>query len=181
MPKKLDLGCGPNKKPDHVGVDIHQFPGVDLVFDLGDRKKRWPWPDDSITEVNCTHFFEHLSQDSRVHFMNEVWRVLIPGGKLFLVVPYWASSRAYGDPTHAWPPIGEMTFYYFQRVWRASNAPHVDIRWSPQGFSCDFDFGCGYNVHGDLVGKSDVVQNHRINFDKEAAQDIIGTLTKCDR
>ena len=33
-------------------------------------------------------------------FINEAWRVLAPGGFLFLTVPHWQSENAYTDPTH---------------------------------------------------------------------------------
>lgn len=176
---KIDFGCGSRKKEGFYGVDILAMDGVDLVLDLGDPKLAWPWPDNSVREAHCSHFLEHLEVKARTHFLNELHRVLIPGGTATIIVPYWASSRAYGDITHAWPPIGEMTFYYWSRAWRLANAPHTDIQWNRHGFSCDFDFGCGYNTHQNLIGKSDVVQQFEINFYKEAAQDIVGTITKC--
>lgn len=173
---KLDLGCGPNKQPDHLGVDCRKFPGVDIVLDLG--KESWPWADGSVLEAHSSHFLEHLTATERVHFMNELHRVLVPGGKCKIIVPYWASSRAYGDPTHQWPPIGEMTFTYLSRSWRIANAPHTDIAWNDQGYSCDFDTGAGYSIHGEFATKAEAVQVFAVNFYKEAAQDIIATITK---
>lgn len=175
---KLDLGCGPNKKAGFSGVDQYAFPGVDYVVNLGDRSKPWPFPDNSVEEANSSHFIEHLTATERVYFMNELYRVLVPGGKCQLVVPYWGSGRAYGDFSHQWPPICEMYFCYLNASWRAGNAPHTDIRWNPLGYTCDFDFGCGYNTHPELMGKSDDVQRFMIQFYKEAAQDIVGAITK---
>lgn len=177
-PKRLDLGCGPNKKEGFYGIDQYSFPTVDLVFDLGDRAKPWPFADGQIEEVHCSHFLEHLTSDSRIHFMNELHRVLMPGGKALIIVPYWGSSRAYGDPTHVWPPIGEMAFYYYEKAWRANNALHTDISWNPLGFSCDFIFQCGYSIHQKFQTRTLEVQEFAVTFYKEAAQDIIGTLTK---
>lgn len=173
---KLDLGCGPNKQPDHLGVDVRKFPGVDVVLDLG--KDAWPWKDDSVAEAHTSHFLEHLTALERIHFMNELHRVLVPGGKCKIVVPIWSSSRAYGDPTHQWPPIGEMTFFYLSRQWRSTNAPHTDIAWNPQGYSCDFDFGAGYSIHESFRQKNDETQQYGVTFYKEVAQDIIATITK---
>lgn len=178
LPLRLDLGCGSNKRPGFFGVDQTMFPGVDLAFDLGDRAVTWPWPDASVTEVHCSHFLEHLSSDSRIHFMNELCRVLIPGGQALITVPYWASSRAYGDPSHQWPPIGEMTFFYYTKSWRLANAPHVDIAWNPLGFSCDLDTGAGYTLHPNVAPRTLEVQQDMVTFYKEAAQDITATLTK---
>lgn len=173
---KLDLGCGPNKQPDHLGVDMRKFPGVDVVLDLG--KDDWPWANESVAEAHSSHFLEHLTSPERIHFMNELHRVLVPGGKCKIIVPIWSSSRAYGDPTHQWPPIGEMTFLYFSRDWRHKNAPHTDIAWNPQGFKCDFELGAGYSIHQEFQNKSEVAQQFAVSFYKEAAQDIQATITK---
>ncbi len=175
---KLDLGCGPNKQPGFVGVDQYAMPGVDRVWDLGDRSQPWPWPEASVEAIHSSHFFEHLSQASRTWFMNEAYRILVPGGQMKIVTPYWASSRAYGDPTHAWPPIGEMTFYYFSREWRLANAPHTDKQWTVLGLDCDFDHAPSYNVHGTLVPYSLDRQLFEVTWYKEAAQDIIALMTK---
>lgn len=177
-PTKLDLGCGSKKIDGYFGVDQFKMPGVDLVWDLGDRNKRWPFADDSVQEIQSSHFFEHLSQDSRSWFMNEAFRVLAPGGQMKITTPYWASSRAYGDPSHTWPPVGEMTFYYFNREWRLANAPHVDISWNGLGLSCDFDHSPSYNVHGSLRDYSLDRQLFEVSWYKEAAQDIVALLVK---
>lgn len=112
---KLDFGCGANKRPGFVGVDIINFPGVDQVVDL---LKPWPWKDSSVEEAHTSHFIEHLDGKERIHFANELYRVLIPDGKCQVIVPHWASCRAYGDPSHKWPPVSEFWFYYLSREWR---------------------------------------------------------------
>ena len=175
---KLDLGCGPNKKAGFLGVDQYPFPNIDFQVNLGDRNTPWPWPNNSVEEVHCSHFLEHLTQDERVHFMNELFRVLTPGGKALLITPHWASNRAYGDITHKWPAISEMFFFYLNAAWRQQNAPHTDLQWNPLGFNCDFDFGANYNTDPELIGKSDETQRYMMKFFKEAAQDIMCTITK---
>ena len=107
---KLDIGCGKGKKAGFHGVDSIAFDGVDTVFDV--RTSPWPWADNSVEEVHCSHFLEHLTATERVQFMNEMWRVMKEGAKATLITPHWGSNRAYGDPTHQWPPVSEMWFYY---------------------------------------------------------------------
>jgi hypothetical protein len=175
---KLDLGCGPNKAPGFYGVDQYAMSGVDLVLDLGDTTLTWPWAEASVEEVRSSHFFEHLDQSQRTHFLNELFRILIPGGKATLTTPYWASSRAYGDPSHAWPPIGEMTFFYANKEWRRVNAPHTDAAWFPGGFTCDFEFTAGYTLHPEIQPRNTELQQKAVTFLKEAAQDMIATLVK---
>lgn len=193
---KLDLGCGKNKKShDFHGVDSREFPGVDTVLDLVARSKlydvantslggkvaiptdkpgtfkKWPWATDSIEEVHCSHFIEHLDAAERIHFMNELFRIMKPGAKAQIIVPHWASCRAYGDLTHKWPPVSEFWFYYLSKGWREQNAPHNDC------YTCDFEATWGYSMHGSLVPRNTEYQQHALQFWKEAAQDIIATLT----
>ena len=173
---KLDIGCGKNKKAGFHGVDSIAFEGVDTVFDVSHGT--WPWADESVEEVHCSHFVEHLTATQRVHFVNELNRVLIKGGKCQIIVPHWASNRAYGDPTHQWPPVSEMWFYYLDKTWRATNAPHTDSEYNPTGFSCDFTATWGYSLHGHLTTRNQEYQQHAIAFWKEACQNTIATLVK---
>lgn len=168
-PLKLDLGCGKNKKPGFTGVDSRQFDGVDIVHDL---REKWPWADESVEEVHCSHFVEHLATAERIHFVNELYRVLAKGAKATIIVPHWASCRAYGDLTHQWPPVSEFWFFYLNKDWREQNAPHND------GYSCNFDATWGYGMHQQLTIRNQEYQNFALNFYKEAAQDLIATLTK---
>lgn len=172
---KLDIGCGKNKKPGFTGVDQYAMEGVDIVCDL---RKKWEFEDSSIEEVHCSHFLEHLTATERVFFFNELYRVLKPSCKATLVAPHWASNRAYGDPTHQWPPVAEMMFYYLSKEWRATQAPHTDKQWNKDGYDCDFEATWGYSLHPMLQVKNQEFQQFALQMYKEAAQDIIATLTK---
>jgi SAM-dependent methyltransferase len=166
---KLDLGCGKNRQPGFIGVDIREFDGVDQVVDL---RKGWPWADGSVEAVHCSHFVEHLTADARIHFVNELYRVLVPGGTAQIIVPHWNSHRAYGDLTHQWPPVSEMWFFYLNKEWRAANAPHNDA------YTCDFETTWGYSLRADLNTRNAEYQQYAIANFKDAAQDIIATLRK---
>lgn len=208
QPLKLDIGCGKNKKEGFIGVDIIDFEGVDLVADLGQKQWRFEsvpadlrvrvdfvpaersssphgfyfLPNDSVSEVHCSHFIEHLTNLNdrweRVNFFNELYRILKPGATAQLFFPHWCSNRHYGDPTHK-EPFSEMGFYYLKREWRMANAPHTEAEFNPNGYSCDFDATWGYSLHPHLTqGRhQDYVQN-ALQFWKEAAQDLIATLVK---
>jgi len=172
---RIDIGCGKNKKEGFIGVDQYKIPGVDVVTDL---RKRLPWKNDTVDEVHCSHFIEHLEKDERVAFMNELYRVMKKGAKATLIAPHWCSNRAYGDLTHCWPPVAEMWFYYLSKKWREDQTPHTDKRWNPKGYDCDFECTWGYSLNPAIVSRSAEYQQDAIAFKKEAAQDIIGTLTK---
>ena len=169
-PLKLDLGCGKNKAPGFLGVDSIRFDGVDVVCNLA--KGRWPWKDGSVDEVNASHFVEHLTASERIHFANELYRVLKPGGKAQIVVPHWSSSRAYGDLTHQWPPVTEFWFLYLNKGWRAANAPHNDA------YCCDFDHGYGYSLGPVVQGRGQEFVQFATAHYREVCQDLIATLTK---
>jgi hypothetical protein len=171
---KLDFGCGPHKRDGFHGVDRSPFIGVDTVCDL--TKTPWPWPDNSVAEAHASHFVEHLTADQRTAFCNELYRVLVPGGSCQVIVPHWASCRAYGDPTHQWPPVSEFWFYYLNREWRQTQAPHTDKSVNPNGFDCHFDATWGWSMRPDLTVRNQEFQQFAIGNYKEAVQDIIASL-----
>lgn len=174
---KLDLGCGPNKKEGFTGVDSLPFDGkVDVVLDLG--KDAWPWADESVEEFHSSHFLEHLDAKERIHFWNELYRVLKPGAGGQLITPHWAAARAYGDPTHQWPPITEWHFLYLNKDWRKANAPHCDNEHVSWGYNCNFETTSGYSMHPDLISRTSDYQMFAITWYKEAAQDLITKVTK---
>jgi len=174
---KIDLGCGPKKKEGFIGIDQYKFDGVDIVCQLG--REPLPFDNDSVSEVNTTHFIEHLTAEERVQLFNELYRIMKVDAKIFMVVPYWGSSRAYGDPTHKWPPIGEMWFYYLDKKWRDVNAPHVDGTYdATHGYTCNFTSTWGYNLHRDILVKNEEFKMFACTFYKEAIQDIAATMVK---
>ena len=164
---KLDLGCGKNKREGFHGVDVRAFDGVDTVLDL---TQPWPWRESSVAEAHASHFIEHLTGPQRIHVANELYRVLQPNGTCQVIVPHWASCRAYGDLTHQWPPVSEFWFYYLNKDWRAANAPHND------GYTCHFEATWGYALRADLLIRHQEHQQFAIANYKEAAQDLIATL-----
>lgn len=161
--------------PGFTGVDVIKFPAVDIVHDL---KKPWPFKDGSVEEIHCSHCIEHFTAIERCHVYNEMHRVLKTGGKVTLIAPHWSSGRAYGDPTHQWPPISGFSFYYLLKSWRDVNAPHSDSKHMPGGYNCDFDATWGFAMHQALLNRNQEYQQHALTFWIEAAQDIIATLVK---
>lgn len=106
--RRLDLGCGRVKLPGYIGMDRLPLPGVDVVHDL--EILPWPLGDSSFDFVHCSHVLEHL--ENLVAVMEEVHRILRPGGSLFVRVPYYRSPGAFQDPTHK-RFFTEKTFEYF--------------------------------------------------------------------
>jgi len=167
-PLKLDLGCGPNKRPGFLGVDSIDFVGVDQVVDL---RQPWPWADGSVGEVFSSHFFEHLTNPERVHAMNELYRVLTLGGKATIIVPEWSNACAYGDPTHQWPPFSGWAALYWDKNWRAGNAPHT-------GYVCDFEYVVGESFDEKILAYADERKQYMLAHSINAGRDLHFNLTK---
>lgn len=186
-PIKIDLGCGKNKRQDGkwIGMDIIPFEGVDVVINIG--KDKWPFEDGSVDEIHASHFVEHLVPEERIHFANEVYRVLknpeytngaLSRGFATVITPHWASQRAYGDPTHKWPGVSEFWFYYLDRDWRAVNAPHTDAQYLEGGFNCHLNVTWGYSMHPEIQSRNTEYQQHAMKFWKEACSDTIAQFSK---
>lgn len=97
---RLILGPGPRweKKAGDIFCDIRPFDNIDVVHDL--NKTPWPFKDSDFVHVSAVHLVEHL--DSLLDFMNEAWRVLKPGGSLYIETPLAGvdPDLEFADPTH---------------------------------------------------------------------------------
>jgi predicted SAM-dependent methyltransferase len=54
---RLDLACGQSPREGFEGVDFFA-PNAKHKVDL--LKFPWPWADNSVDEINCSHFVEHI-------------------------------------------------------------------------------------------------------------------------
>jgi len=108
----LDIGCGANRQPGWVGMDIRDISGVDIVQDV--EVFPWPLPDECVKLAMASHLVEHINPHKFgfINFMDEVWRVLQPGGEFAMVLPHGSSQGYLQDPTHC-NPCNEATWDYF--------------------------------------------------------------------
>lgn len=106
----LDIGCGKNKEQNFVGMDKRPLEGVDIVHDL----EVFPYPlkDESCLTIAAKHIIEHIKPWTMVDFMNELWRILKPGGRLAIVLPYGVNQFFIQDPTHC-NPCNQATWQYY--------------------------------------------------------------------
>ena len=128
-------------EPGWVNIDKYAIPGVDEAVDL--FRFPWirssngsPWNDDSVDLIWCGHIVEHVPHlvavadnvPPRMHaeywrmvnnldgffvFFAEAYRLLRPGGRMHVRVPYALSIAALSDPTHT-RYITPGTFSYLQ-------------------------------------------------------------------
>lgn len=92
----LDIGCGQRKLPGAVGMDIVNDSTADIIHDTSVIP--WPFEDNYFDVVFANHFVEHA--ENLIDFFNETHRILKPGGRFIMQVPYFRSVDAYTDPTH---------------------------------------------------------------------------------
>ena len=105
---KLNLGAGNDIRADCINHDLASLPGIDVVHDLNIYP--WPWESGSIEEVIAYDLLEHL--DDFMAAMEELHRILEPGGLARVRVPYWNSWCRHADPTHK-RGFHELTFQFF--------------------------------------------------------------------
>jgi len=96
----LNLGTGHRIIEGAVNHDrFKHHPAIDIAWDL--KEMPWPWEDNSFDFVSARSVLEHIPQDLVVT-MNELWRIIAPGGHVAIRAPYWDSPIAHRDPTHYW-------------------------------------------------------------------------------
>lgn len=85
MPRiMLNIGCGLTKIPDFINIDADPTVEPDLVLDV---TKGLPYQDDSVDKIYFSHTIEHIVEKYHGIILEEFWRVLIPGGMLFISYP----------------------------------------------------------------------------------------------
>ncbi len=116
--RHLDLGCGrtprnPFQRDEVYAIDLALPEGVDPArfAAVNLSVARIPYAESRFDSVSAYDFLEHVprvlpSADGRttalpfIRLMNEIWRVLVPGGRFYAVTPAVPSLEAFSDPTH---------------------------------------------------------------------------------
>jgi SAM-dependent methyltransferase len=116
--KILDVGCGTNKLPGAVGMDrrVRQSVARDLQLDINHNLLDFPWPiqDNTFDLVHCSHVLEHLPPTHLV--MREIWRVLKPGGRVFIECPHFSWVEAYRHYEHChFFTVGSFDYFCGQK------------------------------------------------------------------
>lgn len=108
--KIVNLGCGTTKLPNSIGVDVVPIDGyVDVVHDLDVLP--YPFKDNEIDEIHMYHVLEHLHDPLKK--MEELHRIMKPGGIAYIRVPHFSSMGGFTDITHV-RPFGYLSFDCFQ-------------------------------------------------------------------
>jgi SAM-dependent methyltransferase len=93
----IELGCGPLKRrAGSIAIDIVDAEHVDIVGDAVDVLRALPAGCAQL--VSAWHLLEHLADAGPI--LDEMSRVLGPGGEIEIVVPHFANPYFHSDPTH---------------------------------------------------------------------------------
>ncbi len=116
--RHLDLGCGPAVRDPYGQDEVH---AVDLFAPATLSPQRFrqanlslepiPHSDSSFDSVSAFDFLEHIprilgtpvghgTRFPFIELMNEIHRILKPGGRFYALTPAYPSEAAFRDPTH---------------------------------------------------------------------------------
>ena len=111
---KLNLGSGNRKKDGYVNIDIDDTCNPDLVLDI---TKGLLCKDDSVDKVVAFDFLEHVPIGKTIFVVDEIWRVLKPGGVFVHFTPSTDGRGAFQDPTHVSFWNINSWLYYTDGIW----------------------------------------------------------------
>lgn len=184
-PIRLDLACGNTANDGFVGVDLYAEGTAVQRVDL--FRFPFPWADQSVTEIRCSHFAEHLpardvdrrdtddptywGRDFFLAFFDECYRILRPGGTMTVTVPAAPGDRAFQDPTHRRFLVA-ATFLYLNAPWREANGlQHYRV-------SCNFSVDARTVVAQGFNALSPEDRAHKLAHEVNHALDLSIRLEK---
>ena len=108
----LNIGSGNSPRQTGIlNVDILDYDNVDIICDIHSL----PFEDESIDAVLNIAVLEHVKSPQLV--LNEIYRVLKPGGKVFSVIPFMQPFHASPNDFQRYTLPGiEFLHYDFEKV-----------------------------------------------------------------
>jgi SAM-dependent methyltransferase len=127
--KKLNLGSGQYAKEGYVNIDWQKSSNPDVVHDLNNLP--YPFADNTFEYVEASHVLEHLDRPFDV--MQELHRILKPGGVAHIKVPHFSRGFTHAEHEHGF----DLTFpLYFNKEVKNSGyhgfefaLQHMELRW----------------------------------------------------
>ncbi|MGW0824144.1 glycosyltransferase [Streptomyces sp. NPDC002845] len=118
----LDFGAANRKLPGYLGVDQHAGKGVDMVAPLPGKLDL---PDSSVGLIRAVEFLGQVP--AKVPLINELYRLLAPGGILLTLTPSSDGRGAYQNPTQV-AYYNENSFWYYTDNQYRAFVPDLDAR-----------------------------------------------------
>lgn len=161
---KLNLGCGPDVRSTLQGwVSMDAFHPDPRVVKHDMARTPWPFLDGQFDYVYASHVLEHVpliyrerdgvQRDVLFDVMEELHRVLKPGGELHIIVPFGGRGMGYSNPQHYrqwrpdwlrwWDPSNEEGSHYGTARFRLAR-----MRFNRSGLVAPYAFPLGPGRHG---------------------------------
>lgn len=98
--RKLNLGCGFDKRAGFTNADSFTLCEPDILFDI--ETTPWPIGTDAYDYVLMKHVLEHVGAtfDVFAKVLQEIYRITAPGGHVEIHVPSHRHDSYWSDPTH---------------------------------------------------------------------------------
>jgi SAM-dependent methyltransferase len=107
-PRILDIGCGRNKVQGAIGIDKNTRSNADVICDLDHFP--YPFSDSSFDRIYIVHVIEPVGDVMQT--MEEIHRLLVPDGVVYVVTPHYTDFSSFTDPTHR-SHLSSFSFRYF--------------------------------------------------------------------
>jgi SAM-dependent methyltransferase len=113
----VELGSGNRRLlPRCINIDLFLFPNVDIAADI----EHTPLASDSVDYVVLDSVVEHVPNPQAV--IDEIWRILKPGGMLFCINPFLFPYHGY--PAHYCNFTRDGMLHLLRRFSNTSVVPH---------------------------------------------------------
>ncbi len=136
--RKLNLGCGFDKRADSINADVFAKCAPDVLFDL--EHTPWPFRDNTFDHILMKHVLEHVGAafPDFCRIMRELYRVAASGGTIEIHVPHYRHDSWWADPSH----VRGFTPMTFQMLSRRQNDAWIAARanFTMLAYVMDVDF-----------------------------------------
>jgi ubiquinone/menaquinone biosynthesis C-methylase UbiE len=147
--KFLDIGCGAKKVEVEgakvIGLDFYDKTQADVICNLEEGKL--PFEDNEFDGIYSRHTLEHIK--NLVPIIDEMWRVVKPGGVIKIWTPYFASSLAHSTIEH-------VRFFAYTSFYPYREEDPTHYLWKPTTFKVksqyNFSKQFGLRTIGKVIG-----------------------------
>lgn len=133
--ENLNIGCGYDIDPRFTNTDMRLDMGADALWDLEGKS---PFQDGQFQTIVASHILEHVYR--LMPLMDEIYRILKPGGHLIVFVPYWSSMAAIANPEHV--------RFFCEQSWAFFDKTNNGFK---KGANCRYDNGWKHDFFTEAV------------------------------
>lgn len=142
----LNIGAGVKNIDDHIlNVDISPYGRVDIVASMF----ALPFQDESVDGILCEDVLEHVENPPAA--MSEMYRVLKPGGKIYVSAPFIFQYHKSPEDYYRWtlPGLRQLAYQFKERASGPRHGPTsalalMIIYWV--ALVCSFGVGILYEI-----------------------------------